>query len=77
MDGTSTLTSVPSWPPAEQHQRRATRRRRTAVTALAVLTLLSAGTAGLVVYSNSQAVSARNQAITNQVVAEAEQAAGH
>ena len=57
----------------QQHEQRATRRRRTAVAALAVLTLVSAGTAGLAVYSNSQAVSERDQAITNQVVAEAEQ----
>ena len=56
-----------------QHERRATRRRRTAVAALAVLTLLSGVTAGLAIYNNSQAVKERNQAITNQVVAEAEQ----
>ena len=57
----------------QQREQRATRLRRTAVAALAVLTLVSAGTAGLAVYSNSQAVSERDQAITNQVVAEAEQ----
>ena len=56
-----------------QREQRATRRRRIAVAALAVLTLVSAGTAGLAVYSNTQAVSARDQAITNQVVAEADQ----
>ena len=56
-----------------QRQQRATRRRRIAVAALAVLTLVSAGTAGIAVYSNTQAVSARDQAITNQVVAEADQ----
>ena len=56
-----------------QREQRATRRRRIAVAALAVLTLVSAGTAGLAVYSNTQAVSARDQAIANQVVAYAEQ----
>ncbi len=56
-----------------QHERRATRRRRTAIAALAVLTLLSGVTAGLAIYNNSEAVKERNQAITNQVVAETEQ----
>ena len=55
----------------------ALRRRRTQVVsviaALAVLTLLAAGTAGYAVYSNSQAVTERNQAIFNQVTAEAAQ----
>jgi len=58
---------------SQRHERRAARMRRAAVTALAVLTLLSAATAGVAVHDNSQAVSARNQAITNQVAAEAEQ----
>jgi WD40 repeat protein len=56
----------------------ALRRRRaqvvSVIAALAVLTLLAAGTAGYAVYSNSQAVTERNQAIFNQVTAEAAQA---
>ena len=59
---------------ASQHdQLRTTRRRRIAIGALAALTLLSVGTAGAAVYSNGQALSERDQAVTNQVVAEAEQ----
>jgi WD40 repeat protein len=57
----------------QQRERRTTRLRRAAAAALAVLTLVSAVTAGLAVHDNSQAVKARNQAITNQVAAEAEQ----
>ena len=56
-----------------QREQRVTRRRRWAGAALAVLTLVSAGTAGLAVYSNTQAVSARDHAIANQVFGEAEQ----
>ncbi len=57
----------------QQRERRATRLRRAAVTALAVLTLVAAGTAGIAFYSNSRAVSERNQAITNEVFARAAQ----
>ena len=39
----------------QQRKRRATRLRRAAVTALAVLTLVAVGTAGYAVYSNGQA----------------------
>jgi hypothetical protein len=59
-----------------QHQRRASRLRRTAAAALAVLAVLSAVTAGLAVQEDHQAVNERNQAITNEVVAEAEQLQG-
>ena len=58
---------------SQQHERRATRWRRTAVAALAVLTLISVGAAGLAVYRNSQAVSeavkARNEARTATALA--------
>ena len=58
----------------QQHQQRATRRRRTAVAALAVLTLVSISAAGLAFYNNSQAVTGRtNQAIASAIVDKADQ----
>jgi WD40 repeat protein len=57
----------------QERQRHAARRRRVAVAALAILTLVSAVTAGLAVHDNTQEVRARDQAITNQVAAEAGQ----
>jgi WD40 repeat protein len=56
-----------------QYERRSTRRRRAVMAALAVLTLISVVTAALAVRSNRQAVSERNQAISNQIAAEAQQ----
>ena len=56
-----------------QREQRATRLRRAAVAGLAVLMIVSAVTAGLAIFDNSQAVSARDQAVTNQVAAEAGQ----
>jgi WD40 repeat protein len=58
---------------SRQHQRRATRLRRGAVAALAVLTLVSAIAAGLAINANHQAVQDRNRAIASQVAAESEQ----
>ena len=59
---------------ASQHDRlRMTRRRRAAAAALAGLTLLSVSFAAGALVLRGQAVGERNQAITNQVTAEAEQ----
>ena len=58
---------------AQHDQLRTIRRRRAAVAALAVLTLVSATIAGVAINLGSDAVTARNQAITNQVTAEAGQ----
>jgi WD40 repeat protein len=52
---------------------RATRRRRTAVAALAALTVLSAITAVVAIKLRGDALTARDQAIANQVAAEADQ----
>jgi WD40 repeat protein len=59
-----------------QQGRRSARRRRIAVTALAALTLVSAGTAGLAVQQNRHAQAERNAAIINEVTAEAGQLQG-
>ena len=59
---------------ASQHdQLRTTRLRRAAVAALAMLTVVSVGFLFAVVQAKGQAVRERNQAITHQVTAEAEQ----
>ena len=59
---------------ASQHdQLRATRRRRAAVAALAVLTVLSLTATGVAISRTSAANSARDQAIANQVDAEADE----
>ena len=59
---------------ASQHdQQRTTRRRRLAVAALAVLTLLSLTAAGIAIQQRSAALTARDQAIANQIAAEAGQ----
>jgi WD40 repeat protein len=57
----------------QERERHAARRRRVGVAALTMLTLVSAVTAGLAVHDNSQAARARDQAIFNQVAAEAGQ----
>ena len=56
-----------------QDRLRATRRRRSAVAALAVLTLLSLTAAGLAIQERGHALTARDQAIATQVTAEAGQ----
>ena len=59
---------------ASQHdQLRTTRRRRAAVAALAALTVLSATTAGVAIQQRSDALTARDQAIANQIAVEAGQ----
>ena len=59
---------------ASQHgQQRTTRRRRLAVAALALLTLLSLTAAGIAIQQRSTALTARDQAIANQIAAEARQ----
>jgi hypothetical protein len=59
---------------ASRHEQlRTTRRGRTAIAALAVLTVLSATTAVVAIKLGSDALTARNQAITNQVTVEASQ----
>ncbi|MGP0025752.1 MAG: AAA family ATPase [Streptosporangiaceae bacterium] len=59
---------------ASQHDRlRATRRRRTALAALAVLTLLSLTAAGVAIKLGSDALAARDVAIANEVTVEAGQ----
>ena len=59
---------------ASQHgQQRTTRRRRLAVAALAVLTLLSLTAAGIAIQQRSTALTARDQAIANQIATEAGQ----
>jgi WD40 repeat protein len=58
---------------SRQQERRSARRRRVAVTALAVLTLLSVGTAGLAVQQSRHANAEQHEAIVNQVTAWADQ----
>jgi len=55
---------------SEHDQLRTTRWRRSAVAALAALTVLSATTAGIAIKLGSDAVGTRNEAIANQVAAE-------
>ena len=67
-------TSEQAFLAASQHdQQRTTRRRRTAVTALFALTLLSLTAAGIAIQQGSAALTARDQAIANQVSVEAGQ----
>jgi WD40 repeat protein len=54
-------------------QLRTTRRRRIAIAALAVLTALSVAAAGVALHLRGAALTARDEAIANQVAAEAEQ----
>ena len=58
---------------SREQERRSARRRRLAVTALAVLTVVSAGAAGLAIQQSRHAQAERDQAVTNQVAAEAGQ----
>ena len=59
---------------ASEHDRqRTTRLRRTAVAGLAVLTLVSLTIAGVAIQLRTDALTARDQAIANQVTAEASQ----
>ena len=59
---------------ASQHdQQRSTRRRRTAVAALAALTVLCATAAGVALQQRTAALTARDQAIANQIAVEASQ----
>jgi WD40 repeat protein len=55
----------------QERERRTTRLRRAAVATLAMLTLVAACTAGYAFYSRHQAVSERDQAVFNEVSAEA------
>jgi WD40 repeat protein len=52
---------------SEHDHQRTTRRRRLAVAALAVLTVLSAAAAGVAVQQRTDALTARDQAIANQI----------
>ncbi len=59
---------------ASQHaQRRATRRRRIAVATLAALTILAGSIAGVAFQQRSDALTARDQAIANQIAVEVDQ----
>ena len=58
---------------SQHDQLRTTRLRRAAVAALAVLTVLSAAIAGVAIKLGSDALTSRDQAITNQVITEAGQ----
>jgi WD40 repeat protein len=56
---------------SQRDQLRSTRRRRAAIAALAVITVVAALLASLAIYNNGQTVRERNQAVTNEVIAEA------
>ena len=58
---------------SREQERRSARRRRLAVSALAVLTVVSVGAAGLAIQQSRHAQAERDQAVTNQVTAEAGQ----
>ena len=58
---------------SQHHQLRATRRRRTAVVALTILTVLSLGAVGVAVQQRGAAFTARDQAVANQIAVAAGQ----